>query len=88
MKRLASLQFKETITEYLKEVFTMMSELFDEQAQRDDYNAARDREVRAEGRLQEKISVALNLLSLGTITKEDIAKVTGLTIEKIQELAI
>ena len=66
----------------------MMSELFDEQAQRDDYNAARDREVRAEGRLQEKISVALNLLSLGTITKEDIAKVTGLTIEKIQELAI
>ena len=43
---------------------------------------------KAEGRLQEKISVALNLLSLGTITKEDIAKVTGLTIEKIQELAI
>ena len=95
---------KEYLSKHKEEVFTMMSELFDEQAQRDDYNAARDKEVRAEGRaegriegraegraegrLQEKISVALNLLSLGTITKEDIAKVTGLTIEKIQELAI
>ena len=95
------------LTDYLsihqKEVFTMMSELFDEQAQREDYNAARDKEVRAEakaegraegraegqveGRAEGMLNAALNMLALGTISKEDIAKVTGFTIERIKELA-
>ena len=81
----------------------MMSELFDEQAQREDYNAARDKEVRAEakaegraegraegqveGRAEGMLNAALNMLALGTISKEDIAKVTGFTIERIKELA-
>ena len=90
----------------------MMSELFDEHAQREEYNIARDREVkaegiaegmakgriegRAEGRaegitegvVKGKLDVALNLLALGTISKEDIAKETCLSIEKIKELAV
>ena len=115
------------LTDYLfkhkKEVFTMMSELFDEQAQRNDYNIARDEQVRAEGRAEGKaegraegitegrakgiaegrakgraegkaegknegkLDVALNLLALGTISKEDIAAATGFTLERIKELA-
>ena len=93
----------------------MMSELFDEQAQRNDYNIARDEQVRAEGRAEGKaegraegitegrakgraegkaegknegkLDVALNLLALGTISKEDIAAATGFTLERIKELA-
>ena len=85
----------------------MMSELFDEQAQRNDYNIARDEQVRiaslaegkaegrvegraegrAEGKNEGKIDVALNLLALGTISKEDIAAATGFTLERIKELA-
>ena len=34
-----------------------------------------------------KIETALNLLSLGVISKEDIAKATGFTLERIKELA-
>ena len=33
------------------------------------------------------LNAALNMLALGTISKEDIAKVTGFTLEKIKELA-
>lgn len=69
----------------------MLAELFDEQAQRRDYNTARDKimraEGRAEGKLEGKIAVAFNLLSLGTVSKEDIAKATELPLEKIEELA-
>ena len=39
------------------------------------------------GKAEEKISIALRLLSVGTMSQEDIAKVTNLTIEKIKELA-
>lgn len=87
------------LTDYLskhkKEVFTMMSELFDEEAQRNDYNIARDEQVRveslargkAEGKNEGKLDVALNLLALGTISIEDIAAATGFTLERIKELA-
>lgn len=34
----------------------------------------------------EKLKIAYNLLLLGTISKEDIAKATKLTIEKINKL--
>lgn len=91
------------LLEHRKEVFTMMSELFDEQAQREAYNEAMKKEFKAEGRaegieigekngekkgkLEGKLDVALNLLSLGTVSIEDIAKVTGFTLERIKELA-
>ena len=84
------------LDKYRKEVITMLAELFDEQAQRKDYNTARDKKMfaqgkaegKAEGKFEEKISVALNLLSLKAISKEDIAKATGLSLEKIEELAL
>ena len=77
----------------------MMSELFDEQAQREAYNEARDNEMlnkglnmgldrgKSEGKSEEKISIARNLLALGAMAKEQIAAVTGLSIAKIEELA-
>ena len=79
------------LLEHRKEVFTMMSELFDEQAQREAYNAAMKKEFKAkgkaEGKTEGKLDVALNLLSLGKLSIEDIAKVTGFTLERIKELA-
>ncbi len=36
--------------------------------------------------VREKIQIAINLLSLGRISKEDIAKSTGLSLDKINEL--
>ena len=54
----------EDFSKHKEEVFTMISELFDEQAQREEYNIARDREVREEGRVEGrtegKLDVALN----------------------------
>ena len=70
----------------------MMSELFDEAAQRADYNAAMKREMfaqgREEGRAEKAIEVARSSLALGSISKEDIAKATGLSLEKIEELSV
>lgn len=71
------------LSEHREEVITMMCELFDEQAQREAYNEARDCEMRN----LEKTAIAVNLLALGTMPKEQIAAVTGLTLEKIEELA-
>lgn len=75
-----------------KEVIDMMYELFDEETMRKQLDTARSRrdveKGKAEGKFEEKISVALNLLSLGTMSQEDIAKVTDLTIEKIKELSV
>ena len=61
----------------------MMYELFDEETMRRQLDTARSRKDVERG----KIEVALNLLTLGTMSQEDIAKVTNLTIEKIKELA-
>lgn len=44
-------------------------------------------EAAKEAKTQEKIQIALNLLSLGMGSVEKIAEATGLTIEKVQELA-
>ncbi|MCM1328695.1 MAG: PD-(D/E)XK nuclease family transposase [Ruminococcus sp.] len=38
-------------------------------------------------RTREKNQIALNFLALGTVSKEDIAKATGLSIEEIQKLS-
>ena len=45
------------------------------------------KEGRKEGRKEGKIETAVNLLKLGLLTKENIAAVTGFTVEKIIELA-
>ena len=39
------------------------------------------------GEQKKMLDIALNLLALGTVSKEDIAKATGFTLEKIKELA-
>ena len=57
--------------------------LFDEETMQKQLDIARSRREFENG----KISVAIKLLSLGTMSQEDIAKVTDLTIEKIKELA-
>ena len=42
---------------------------------------------RKDGIEKGKLETAINLLSLGVISKENIAKATGFTIEKIKEIA-
>ena len=71
------------LSEHREEVITMMSELFDEQAQRDAYNEARDQEMLNKG----KEAVAVNLLALDNMSHEQIAAVAGLTLKRIEELA-
>lgn len=44
-------------------------------------------EMRNETAKMRSVEIALNLLSLGSVSHEDIAKATGLTLEEIQELA-
>ena len=61
----------------------MMRELFDEQAMRESYDKARARELKNE----RSVEIALNLLSTNSLSKKDIAKATGLTVEQVKELA-
>lgn len=61
----------------------MMRELFDEQAMRESYDKARARELKNE----RSVEIALNLLSTNSLSKKDIAKATGLTLEQVKELA-
>ena len=42
---------------------------------------------RKDGIEKGKLETALNLLSMGVLSKENIAKATGFTIEKIKEIA-
>lgn len=65
-----------------KEVISMMQELFDEETLRRQLDAARSRRDFEQGR----ITVAKNLILLGNMSPEDIAKVSDLTIEKVKEL--
>ena len=80
------------LSEFMKvherEVIDMMYELFDEETMRRQLDAVKSRRDFEKGKAEEKISVALNLLSLGTLSQADIAKVTDLTIEKIRELSV
>ena len=43
-------------------------------------------EMRNEAAMLEKIQIVMNLLSLGTVSKPDIAKVSGLTLEEINDI--
>lgn len=79
------------LTEYLSkretEVINMMSIIFDEDYQREQYDKSRFMEGKIEGKIEGKAETALNLLRLGLLSKENIAKATGLPLEKINELA-
>ena len=44
-------------------------------------------EMRNKAVLEDKLEIALNFLSLGTVSIEDIAKATGLSLKDVQELA-
>ncbi len=45
------------------------------------------KEIFDEGAEQKQIEVAMNLMELGSVSIDDIAKATGLSVEKITELA-
>jgi hypothetical protein len=70
-----------------KEVISMMQELFDEETLRRQLDAARSKRDIEKGKAEEKIAVAKRLILLGTVSPEDIAKVSDLTIETINELS-
>ena len=70
-----------------KEVISMMQELFDEETLRRQLDAARSKRDIEKGKAEEKIAVAKKLILLGTVSPEDIAKVSDLTIETINELS-
>lgn len=66
-----------------EEVITLIAGLLDEEAARKEYLAA----VKAEFKIKTKTEITRKLLSLGYIPNQDIAKVTGFSIEKINEIA-
>lgn len=43
-------------------------------------------DMRNEAALYEKIQMVMKLLSLGTVSKEDISKVSGFTLEYVNEI--
>ena len=80
------------LTQHKQEVITMLSKLFDEEYQREQYNIALARQAREEGivygREESREETALNLLALGSLSIEDIAKVTQLSVEKVMALSL
>lgn len=75
------------LTEHEKEVISMMRELFDQEVLQNRLITAERNKNIAEGKELGKIEVALNLISTGALSKKEIAKATGLTLEKVKELA-
>lgn len=87
------------LTEYLKkhrnEVVSMLAELFDEKTIRESYESAlqadymeRGRaEGEAKGKIQSMLNIARNMLLRGKDSLEDIAALTGLSIDRVRELA-
>ena len=61
----------------------MMYELFDEETMRKQLEAARSRRDIETG----KIAVALNMLSKGKLTVDEIAEYSGLALDKVRELS-
>ena len=66
-----------------KEVISMMQELFDEETLRKQLETARSKRDFEQG----KSAVAKNLILLGNMSPEDIAKVSDLTVETVKELS-
>ena len=79
------------LEEYLKErtieVMDIMTALFDEEEIQRRYHLRIEREAKQKAMRESAESIARNMLALGTISYEDIAKCTGLSISNIEELA-
>ena len=65
--------------------------LFDEETMQKQLDIAKGKREfengKAEGKAEEKISLALNMLKKGKLSIEDIAEYSGLALEKVKELA-
>lgn len=70
-----------------KEVIDMMYELFDEETMRKQLDTARSRRDIEKGKAEEKISFALNMLAKGKLSINEIAEYSGLSLDKVKELA-
>ena len=70
-----------------KEVISMMYELFDEETLRKQLDIAQSERARAEGEAKNQRSVALAMLAKGRLPLEDISEYSGLSLEKVKELA-
>ncbi len=79
------------LAEYMKshekEVISMMQELFDEETMRKQLDTARSRRDVERGKSEEKILLAERLIARGKDNFEDIADLTNLSLEKIEEIA-
>ncbi len=79
------------LTEFLrsheKEAISMMAELFDSEYLTQQYNKAERKKSFAEGDNQRQIIVATKLIRRGKDTLEDIADITGLSLDKVKEIA-
>lgn len=85
----------EYLTKRETEVINMMSVIFNEEYLRTQYDKSRFAEGeakgrargRAEGKAEGKAETASNMLRMGLFSRENIAQATGLSLEKINELA-
>ena len=79
------------LSEYMRsherEVISMMYELFDEETMRKQLDAAHRKRDIEQGRTEEKVSLARKIISLGSMSREEIAALTELPIEQINKLA-
>ena len=66
---------------------SLWNDLFAEETIRKQLDAARRKRDIEQGRTEEKISLARKLISLGSMSREEIAKITELPLEQIDELA-
>ena len=71
---------------YKREVVTMMSELFDEQAQREQYEIARRAEDRAEGRVEGMLKTLVGLVKKGVITIVQAADEASMSVSEFEAL--
>lgn len=65
----------------------MLAELFDEEYLREQYNIAEGVYKFNEGMEKGIVKVAVNMLRSGILSKENVADMTGLPIERVNELA-
>ena len=72
----------EFLDQHKQEVTTMLSELFDEQAQREQYDIAVKKEFRAEGKIEGILSTLAGLVKDGILTLSEAAKRANMTNEE------
>ena len=70
-----------------KEVVTILAELFDEEAQREEYMLARDKQMKAEGIAQGMTKALVVLVKDGLISIANAAKRANLSVAKFEAAA-